>query len=628
MESERRVTGSRSSSAGHSVNLGRFWALAIGIGVVFLVYAIYLFSMQVVDGYIYELRAEQVTQRSVVISAPRGEIFDRNVDIPIVTNRNSFAIEIVPAEVPSEEREAVFERLAGYLNMEPGSIAELVPPQRYGSYQPIEVASGATFRTVTYLAEHKLDYPGVTWRIKPVRNYLDGDLFSHVLGYVGDITTEELQILFNEGYTPTALIGKAGVELEYDQLLRGEDGMRFRTVDAQGRRVADSRRPDIPPQQGMDLVLTVDRKIQELTKRALGERIGAAVVIRPATGEILSLVSYPSYNANRFYTGEGQDYFTELSLDPRRAFINRAIGAQASPASTFKVLMTTAVLEEDAFPVDQLVHCPGYRWYGNRRFACHATYGHGDLALYDALAQSCNVFFYTMGTDYLGVDTIVEYCRHYGLGERTGIDLPEENAGLVPTPEWKERVWNDGWRVGDTVNLSIGQGYLQITPIQLANMASLIVNRGVVYKPHILKEVRDPVTGEVVESVEPEVLRTVPISNETFEQLQDAMREVILSGTPEVIMTTTVPMGGKTGTTQTASEERQHSWFIGFAPYGSDNPDEQIAVAVWIDAANEWDWWGPYATNIIVHGAVNDLTYEETVDELRRLRSPWLWNGL
>ncbi len=584
--------------------------------------------MQVIDGYIYELRAEQVTQRSVVISAPRGEIFDRNADIPLVANRDSFAIEIVPAEIPRDQIDAVFARLAEFLEVPVSSIHAEVPPQRYGSYQPVEVAGGATFRTVTYIAEHKVDFPGVVWRIKPVRNHIDGDLFAHILGYVGDITTEELQIKFNEGYTPTSLIGKAGVELQYDQLLRGDDGMRFRTVDAQGRRVADSRRADIPPRQGYDLVLTVDREIQELAKKALGDRIGAIVVLRPATGEILAMVSYPGYDANRFYTEDGHQYFTDVSLDQRSSFINRAIGAQAPPASTFKVVMTTAVIEEDAFPIDSVVHCPGYRDYGNRRFLCHATFGHGDLALFDALAQSCNVYFYTMGTDYLGIDTIVDYARYYGLGERTGIDLPGEKPGLVPTPEWVQRTYNTPWVGGDTVNTSIGQGYLELTPLQMANMSALIVNKGVVYRPHILKEVRDPVTGEVIESIQPEVLRTVPISEHTFQLVQDAMHGTILNGTPEVIMTTTVPMGGKTGTSQTSLEDLKHSWFVGFAPYGSDDPTEQIATAVWIDAANEWDWWGPYATNIVIHGAVNGLTYDETIRELRELRSPWLWHDL
>jgi penicillin-binding protein 2 len=594
---------------------------------VFLGYIGYLFSLQVVRGYIFELRAEQVTRRSLVISAPRGQVYDRTVGTPVATSRESFAIDINPAEVRPDEIDALFSRVADQLGIDVNSIYEKIPERRYSVYQPIEIASGLSFGSITYFAERKEMFPGVSWRIKPVRYYPDGDAFAHVLGYVGDITPEELQILYNRGYTQSSVIGKAGVELQYDDVLRGSDGRQYRTVDVRGRRVGESEIADIPPEQGLDIVLTLDRRIQKLTQEALGERIGAALVLRPATGEILAMVSYPSFDANLFYEEGGGDYFTEVSLDPRGSFINRSIQAQESPASTFKVLMTAAVVEEHAFPLDQTVFCPGYRQYGNRVFACHKQFGHGDLALMDALAESCNVFYYTMGTDYLGRDTIIEYATRFGLGERTGIDLPEERPGLIPTPEWKERVWNTPWVGGDTVNMSIGQGYVQVTPIQMANLVAMIVNDGVVYQPHVVSEIRDPVTHEPLQTFEPEVLRTSSMHQETFEFVKDAMRNVVVNGTPAVVMTTNAPMGGKTGTSQTASEERKHSWFIGFAPYGSENPEDYVVTVVWVDAANEWDWWGPYATNIIVHGIYNNLDYQQTIADLRTRRDPWLWYG-
>ncbi|TFH04430.1 MAG: penicillin-binding protein 2, partial [Spirochaetales bacterium] len=354
---------------------------------------------------------------------------------------------------------------------------------------------------------------------------------------------------------------------------------------------------------------------------------GAVVVLKPATGEVLAMVSYPSYDANLFYEEGGRDYFTAVSLDPTGGFINRTIQAQESPASTFKVLMTTAVLEEEAFPVDETVYCPGYYSVGNRIFKCHKEFGHGHVALYEALAESCNVYFYTMGNEYLVQDTIIEYATNLGLGERTGVDLPGERAGLVPTPEWKERVFNDAWRPGNTVNLSIGQGFLQVTPMQLADMVAMIVNGGVIYRPHVVKALTDPVTGAIVQSIQPEVLRTSPISSSTFQKVRSAMNGVVLDGTPQVVMTSTVPMGGKTGTSQTADVEAKHSWFIGFAPYGSTNPEDYVVTVVWIDASNDWDWWAPYATNIIIHGIYNDFDYKETIEDLRTLRDPWLWYG-
>jgi len=614
-------------AGGNVVSRSRLIAVAVVVGLVFVIYIGYLFSMQIVDGYIYILRAEQVTRRTAVISAPRGEIYDRYVGTPLVTNRESFAVDVNPAEVPNDQMEELFARVAELLQIPIDEIRERIPERRYDVFQPIEIASNLSYRTITQIAERRQELPGVSWRIKPVRHYVDGDTFAHVLGYVGDITPEELQILYNRGYTQGSVIGKAGVELEYDEVLRGEDGRQFRTVDASGRRVASETQADIPPVQGRNVVLTLDRRIQELAQNALGDRIGAVVVLRPSTGEILAMVSYPSYDANGFYDERGGEYFTEVSLDPRGSFINRTIQAQESPASTFKVLMTVAILEEDAFPTDETVFCPGWYEVGNRIFNCHKEHGHGALALYDALAESCNVFFYTMGNEYLGADTIIEYSRELGLGERTGIDLPAERTGLVPSPEWKERVYNDGWRPGDTVNLSIGQGYLQVTPIQLANVVAMIVNGGVVYRPHVVREVRDPVTGATLEEFQPEVLRTSTISEETFSAVRDAMHGVIVDGTPQIVMTTTVPMGGKTGTSQTISDEEKHSWFIGFAPYGSEDPDDYVVTVVWVDAANEWDWWGPYATNILIQGIFNGTDFEDTVAELRTMRDPWLWYG-
>ncbi|MFW5848279.1 MAG: penicillin-binding protein 2 [Spirochaetota bacterium] len=605
----------------------RLFVVGGAIAAAFLVYVGYLFSLQIVDGYIYALRAEEVTRRSTVIAAPRGNIYDRNVNTPIATNRESFAVDVNPAEIVRSEIDDVFARLARHLSMPVNEIYERIPERRYNVFQPIEVKSGIPFRTIAALAEQKADLPGVSWRIKPVRHYVDGSSFSHVLGYVGDITPEELQILYNRGYTRGSVIGKAGIELEYDEILRGRHGQEYRTVDAQGRRVEGDQRRSIAPEQGRDVVLTLDREIQLLTEKALGNRIGAALVLHPHTGEILAMVSYPSYDANAFYGDGGDEYFTEVSLDPTGSFINRTIQAQGSPASTFKAAMTVAVLEEDAFSIHDTVHCPGYYVVGNRTFACHKEFGHGDVALFDALAESCNVYYFTMGNEYLGIETIVDYSRALGFGERTGIDLPGERAGLVPSPEWKERTFNDAWRPGDTVNLSIGQGFLQVTPLQLGNMVASVLNEGVVYRPHVVKEIRDPVTGSVLDTVEPEVLRTVSVSPSTFQTVKAAMEGVVQNGTPQVVMTTNAPMGGKTGTSETASEERQHSWFIGFAPTNPNDPTDYVVTVVWIDASNEWDWWAPYATNIIVHGIYNSLSYEDTIEDLRGRRDPWLWYG-
>lgn len=592
----------------------RVYAVGAVFAAVVLLYLGYLFSLQIIDGYIYALRAEQVTRRSVIQPAQRGQIYDRNYDVPLATNVDSFAVTVNPAIVSREELNGVLEELSRLLGASEEEMTEALADAGR-SYRDVEVASGVSYDEIVRVAERKTELPGIDWHIKPRRTYPFGDSVAHAIGYVGDITRQELQVLFNQGYTASSVIGKSGIELEYDDVLRGQHGVRYRMVDAQGRRVGDSKAADVAPKQGSNLVLTIDRHVQDLARKALGDRVGSVVVLRPHTGEILAMVSYPGFDPNAFYTDPG--YFSEVSLDPNGAFLNRAIHTSISPASTFKVLMTTAVIAEDAFPLDAVVDCVGYRQYGNRVFNCHKEFGHGEVNIFDGLAESCNVFFYTMGTDYLGVDTIIEYCDQFGFGEPTGIDLPGEDPGLVPTPAWKEATWNTPWVGGDTVNFSIGQGFVEVTPLQLANMVAMIVNDGVLYRPHIVKEIRDPVTGEVLSRRLPEVLRASDIDVATFQTVRTAMRGVITDGTAEVVVTTdATTVAGKTGTGQTAFEDEKHSWFVAFAPYETSDPSQQIVLSVFVDASNEWDWWAPKAANIILHGLFTDQTYEETIEDL------------
>lgn len=614
------------SPRGGPVAKSRVVALGALMVAVFIGYAGYLFSMQIVDNYIYSARAERVKRRSVVIPAQRGEIYDRNYDTPLVTNTDSFAVQINPAEIPAGKHQEVFQRVADYLGIPVQRIEEKIPPDSYNVYRPVEVQAGVSFRKVTYLAEHVRQYPGVNWRSKPTRYYTEGEDMAHALGYVGDITPEELQVLFNRGYTANSVIGKSGVEQQYDELLRGDPGRSYRTVDASGRLVEQASREDIPPVLGKNLVLTLDRDIQRLVAEALGDRIGAALVLKPATGEVLAMVSYPSFDPNRFYGEGGARAFKEVSLAPHSPFLNRTIQTSYPPASTWKVLMTTAVIEEEVFGLDETVNAKGHYVLGNRVFHDWRENGFGHLDIFGGLANSSNVFFWTMGVEHLGVQRIVDYARKFGFGTETGIDLPGEVAGTVPSPEWKRRNYNTPWVGGDTANLSIGQGFLTVTPLQLANMVSMIVNDGVVYRPHVLNEVRDQVTGEVLQTVEPEVLHTMEAKQSTFDNVKKAMRGVITDGTAEVVITTpAVDAAGKTGTSQVAGkEESWHSWFVAYAPYETPNPEERVVIAVVVDAANEWEWWAPKAANIILHGIFTDSDFEESVAGLKQAPRP-LW---
>ena len=581
-----------------------------------LFYVIYLFSLQIVRGNEFKKMAEEVAQRVVEIEPQRGEIYDRNYDLPLVLNIDSFAVEIIPGELDETKLNQTYIDLAEILDMEVSEIREKIPSNYKQVYTPIEIQENVAYNRIVEISEHIDQLPGVSWHQKQIRSYVETGTISHSVGYVGTITREELQILYNKGYNQNSVIGKSGVEKIYDEILRGKEGKLFTTVDVRGRSISETEVDYIEPEPGKNIVLTIDRDIQELCEKALGERNGSVVVVHPATGEVLALVSYPWYDQNLFYRADGQENFRKLSLDPSFPFLNRAIQSSYSPASMFKIIMTTAAVEEKAIPLNKKIVCEGEIFFGDRVFHCHRRYGHGALDLFSGLAESCNVYFWTVGQE-LGIDRIINYSAEYGLGSITGIDLPGEVPGILPGPEWKKRTYNAQWLGGDTLNVSIGQGYLTVTPIQVANMVSMIVNDGVAYKPHLLKEVRNPITGNIISRTEPEVLRTSSISKSTFHTVKEAMRGVITDGTAAaVINATSVDIAGKTGTGQVGFEDRWSSWFTAYGPYSAENADECIAVVVMVEGTNEWEWWAPKAANIIFQGIFADQTYEEVIQEL------------
>ncbi|MFP4363841.1 MAG: penicillin-binding protein 2 [Spirochaetia bacterium] len=594
--------------------------IVLGILIIFttVIYLGFLYNLQITKGMEFLQRARQVSRRTIPIPAQRGEIFDRNFDTPLVTNIDSYAVDIIPAEVPQGQFEELFQSLAEILEMEVQAIRDAVPPSNYHLYQSVEIKSGVDFETIVYIAEHIQDFPGVGWHSKPIRSYVETGSIAHVLGYVGDITREELQVLYNAGYTSGSVIGKSGIERRYDQILRGEDGTRYRTVDVTGRRVIeDEILEEVPPVLGNDLVLTIDRHTQRLAEQALGERIGSVIVLKPSTGEVLAMVSYPYYNPNQFYTENGNHVFRELSLNPYSPFLNRTIQSLYPPASTFKIIMSLAMLEEEVLTADQEITCDGSITLGDRRFNCWRQSGHGPVALLEAFAHSCNIYYYTVGREYLGIERIADYANRFGFGLPTGIDLPGELSGLVPTPQWKERSYNSPWVGGDTVNTSIGQGYLLVTPLQIANAVAMIANDGVVYRPHLVSEIRDPISNEVIHETEPEVLLSPPFREEMLQQVQDAMRMVVTEGTAQFVITTdAVESAGKTGTGQVAIEENFHSWYVSYAPYEAENPEDQVVIVTQIEAVNEYEWWAPKATNIILQGIFAGQTYEEAVESM------------
>ena len=588
--------------------------LILVVCVVFAVFSGYLFSMQVTRWMEYQNRAWAVARRTSEVPALRGEIFDRNYDAPLASNVDSFAVSIVPAETDRQNLPQIISNLSAILGTDPDSLMKKIPSSDV--FQSIELKDNVTYGQVVQIASNIEDFPGISWNSKPVRHYNHTPSLSHIIGYVGNINSEELHLLYNKGYDANSIIGKSGIEKEYDLLLKGNPGLKSITVDAKGRNVQEERyiRPPVP---GKNIVLTIDRRVQELCEKALGERMGSVVVLKPATGEILAMVSYPSYDTNQFYTPDSANYYKALLENGNHPFLNRAIQSANAPASVFKTIMMTAILEENAFPPAKTIDCTGKLFLGNRIFNCHLKTGHGPLNLSDALKESCDVYFWEVGGNYLGPKKIEQYSRMMGLGEKTGIDLPGEVAGLVPNPDWKLNRINEMWVGGDTYNMSIGQGYTQVTTLQIADLIAMIVNEGTIYTPHILKEVRDVVTGEVVEKRTPRILHKADISSHTFHELKKAMRRVVSEGSIRRLFNNkVVEVAGKTGTGEVGYLDRWTSWFASFGPYQAEKPEDQVVVVVMVEASNEWEWWAPKASNAIYQGIFADQSYEEVVKTL------------
>lgn len=355
----------------------RIILLRIGLFVVFFIYGMRLFNMQILSGERYRSHAQDISRRTEIIPSQRGEIYDRSYTQPLVINADSFAVSIVPAEVPRSQIPELIAEVAKILKIPVSDIESRIPPQYYRLYQPVEIAVNVPYAVIAALAERKESLPGVLWNSKPIRNYVNLGSLSHIVGYVGDITRDELTQLYNLGYTQGDMIGKSGIERQYDELLRGKNGSETRTVDVRGRRIP-GQGERIPPETGKNLVLTIDRRIQTLAEEALGERIGAVVVIRPATGEILALVSYPWYDPNIFTRGE-RGVYQALANDLNKPFLNRVIQSSYPPASTFKVVMSTGIFAENAFPPIELSTAPARlntaTGHGAAMYAGQATAG-------------------------------------------------------------------------------------------------------------------------------------------------------------------------------------------------------------------------------------------------------------
>ncbi len=490
----------------------------------------------------------------VRLQAPRGEVMDRNGEV-LIGNRPCFNI----LTFRSKEREdAGWDKLFSALG-EKKKAANLP----LGKFSPVK--KDATREEISRIEERKADLPEVSIEVQPKRHYPHGKTASHILGYVGEITDVELQHLSQEGYRAGDTIGKSGVEKSFEEHLRGKDGGKQVIVNACGYQV------DVlgckEPLAGNDLRLTIDYRIQEIVEDVIGRKRGSIIVMDPRNGEILGLVSQPGFDPNIFTRRISTTEWRKLNAGGSAIFTNRAIQGEYPPGSTFKLIVAIAALEEGLIGTDEVFVCKGSYQVGNRTFRCWKKGGHGQLNIIEGIVHSCDVFFYQLG-ERVGVERIALYARKLGLGSSTGIDLPGERSGLTPTPQWKRKKNGVSWYPGDTVNMSIGQGFVLTTPIQMANAYSTFANGGTLYRPHVLK------------GATPEIIRELNLKPLTKKVLREAFTSVVSRGTGHKAKVAGVEVAGKTGTSENP-HGADHAWFIGFAPAHSPS----VCVCVMLENA-------------------------------------------
>lgn len=603
------------------INFAYFFLFFCFIIAVFFLYLVRLFLLQVVSESWFRERSLNERQRSQTILSQRGSIFDRNEDIPLVENTLSFSVGLDLYKFNDMKKEGLADSCLAYLSQyfkkSLSHLSYLVNRAIENKEEFLILKENLDLSQILPLAEVQDTYPALYWKDSTTRKYESLNSLIHILGYVGKIEQNELRVYYNRQYNLNSLIGKMGVESFYDEVLRGKDGIQYISVNAKGSQVSTSQ--SILPQPGKDLILTIDRNIQSLAEKSLGKRHGSAIVLKPTTGEILALASYP------WYSPFNLQEVVKDTKEENYSFINRAFQGNYPAASSFKLIVAAALLQEKAFDPKKKIFCPGYYQAGDRIFHCHKKEGHGWLNLEEAIRDSCNVYFYTVGLEYLGAQKIMRYAQLLGLGERTKIDLLGEAKGFIPSLEWKEKVIGSPWVGGDTLNLSIGQGYMTTTPLQMANVISAIVNEGQVFQPHILKAIKDPFTKKYTQ-VKPEVLRTVNISPENFQALKKAMRGVVKDGSLKWVINTPVKIAGKTGTAEQWGYEDNSSWFVSYGPYDAPK-EEQVVVVVMVEARNKWEWWAPKAASLIYHGIFHHLSYQQVLEELKPWWHPDLFKG-
>jgi len=576
-----------------------------------------LARMQIVDHDSYNAQAESNRFRTIPVLPARGLIYDRNGE-QLVSNRPVFSAAVVPADVPHDQLLPVVAGLAEITGVAPNEIASAIDnAQKKDPFTPLVVKPNIDDQTAFQLRERQSGLPGVQVLVESARQYADGALVSDVLGFVGRIDEEEYADLRDDGYQLNDRLGKTGVEYSYESVLRGTAGYRIAEVDATGKEVRAVQSVD--PRPAGNLLLSVDadlqRHVTEYLQAAMSNSQNAsAVVLDVRTGEVLSLVSLPFYDNNILTEPIDDAKLAALFQDPAKPMVNHAISEVNPPGSTFKMVTGSAALQEGVATTSTTItsngsisvqdeYTPGRVWV-MRDWAVLGT-----MDFYHGLAMSSDVYFYYLSGGYyqngktlfdgLGADRLARYARDYGLGAPSGIDLPGEAAGNVPDPSWKEENVGEVWTLGDTYNFGIGQGYLTVTPLQLARVTAAIANGGDLLTPRVAKAIVDD-QGNILQAVQTKVARKLSISAGNLTIMREAMRQAAVYGPARTGASSQVTIGAKTGTAEfgqqlaNGSYAYSHAWYTGFAPY--DNP--QIAVVVFLEKGIGATNAGPVAKQI------------------------------
>jgi penicillin-binding protein 2 len=513
------------------------------------------------------------------VEAPRGFILDRNGKI-LVENRPTFDLYATPEDVTNPKDVAA--ALAEILGGSPREIEARLAEGRERPYQPLLLRKDLDEPMMVAVEERRLDLPGISLRVRPIRAYPSGGIAANLLGYVSEVNQAQLAREEYQDFRPGENIGQAGVERRFDAFIRGIDGGEQVEVDARGRALRLVSR--IEPRSGSNIYLTIDKRIQEAAEVAFAGKKGTVVAMNPTTGEILAMVSRPSYDPNLFAQRLSGEDWQRIATDPSHPLQNRAFQAQYPPGSVFKLMVAIAGLESGALTPETKFNCPGQFYLGNVKFDDWKKGGHGTLDLRNAIVNSCNVYFYQAGLR-VGIEEITRISRAFGLGDPPGLGLGDEAKGSLPDPQPRRR-GQPGWSAGNTVVTSIGQGLVVTSPMQLLSMVSAIANGGTIYRPWVVKKIAS-LSGEVLDEYEPEPVRQVLVKPETLAFIRQAMLGVVNEGTGARAKVPGIPIGGKTGTAQVVrkgegkgqADLKDHGWFVSFAPV--DNP--QIAVVVLVE---------------------------------------------